>query len=271
MNILITGGNGFIAGHLKNFLSQHHTVFAPGKDQLNCLDTGAVNSFFETHTIDIVIHTALSGREKLFDSDTKWMHDGLSMWTNIYANKHKFKKLIQFGSGYELDLSVDNQLSTLDDVLNSFPITPYGISKNQIARMCNRTEHFYTLRLFGHFHFTESDNRFFKKLSLSNEFTINEDQIFDYFNLEDTLTVVEFVINETPDTRDINLVYNQKLLMSEQAEIFCRINQINPCVTIKSTGNELTGDPAILNSFNLKLQGLEAGFKKYQLSKTHRS
>lgn len=264
MNILITGGKGFLATHLKNFLNQKHTVFAPGKDELDCLNARAVESFFERHDVDLVIHTALSGREELFDQSPKWLHEGLEMWSNIYGQRHRYKKLIQYGSAYELDLSKDNSLVTLDNVLESLPYTPYGTVKNQIARMCRRTENFYTLRLFGQYHHTEPEHRFFKKLSLSSEFRIEEDRKFDYFNLEDTIAVTDFVINESPDLRDINLVYTEKFTVSDQAKLFCEINQINPNITVGSAGKELTGDSNVLNSFNLKLKGLEEGFKLYR-------
>jgi UDP-glucose 4-epimerase len=264
MNILITGGSGFLATHLKKSLGQKHTVFAPGKEDLDCLNSNAVDTFFENHNVDLVIHTALSGRENLFDHDLRWLHEGLDMWSNIYSNRHRYKTLIQYGSAYELDLSTDNQQITLVDVLTSFPLTPYGTVKNQIARMCDRTENFYTLRLFGHFHYTEAYQRFFKKLSKSTDFVIKENRLFDYFNLEDTLTVTEFVINERPEVRDINLVYNEKRTMQEQSELFCRVNDIYPNITVETNGKELTGDPSILDSFNLDLLGLEQGFKLYK-------
>jgi len=263
MKILITGGNGFIAGHLKNFLSSKHTVYAPGKEQLNCLEPQEVNAFFDTHEIDIVIHTALAGREQLFDYDLKLTNEGMAMWYNIYNNRHRYKKLIQYGSAYELNLSTVNELTKLDNVLNALPISGYGSNKNRIARMCNETENFYTLRLFGHFHHTEAAHRFFKKLVTSDQFTIASDKKFDYFNLEDTLKVTEFVINESPIERDINLVYSEKLLISKQVELFCDINNINPIINIKEIGYELTGSDEILKSFNIQLQGLLYGFSKF--------
>jgi nucleoside-diphosphate-sugar epimerase len=263
MNILITGGNGFVATHLKNFLDSKHTVYALGKDQLNCLEPQEVNKFFDTHEVDVVIHTALTGREQLFDNSLRRMKEGLGMWYNIYNNRHRYKQLIQYGSAYELNLSRMHRNATLKDVLNSLPMTAYGNTKNCMARMCSETENFYTLRLFGHFHHTESDHRFFKNLSKTSKFTIQEDKKFDYFNLEDTLTVTEFIINEKPVVRDINLVYPEKLLISEQVDIFCKIKHFNPEINILHSGFDLTGDSSILSSFNLQLQGLESGFKKY--------
>ena len=264
MNILITGGNGFVASHLKNFLGDQHTVYAPGKDQLNCLEIQEVSSFFDKHDIDVVIHTALTGREQLFENSTKLFREGLDMWNNIYSFRHRYKKLIQYGSAYEVNLSQDNNLIDLSYVLNSLPMSSYGSVKNQMARICDRTDNFYTLRLFGHFHHTEADHRFFKKLYTSDNFSINEDRFFDYFNLDDTLTVTKFVIDESPSVRDINLVYPEKLLISEQVQMFCDINNIQPKIEIKSSGFNLTGNSETISSFGLHLSGLTNGFKKYK-------
>jgi len=263
MNILITGGNGFVATHLKNFLDKNHTVYAPGKNQLNCLEPQEVNKFFDTHEVDIVIHTALTGREQLFDNSPRWIREGLGMWYNIYNNRHRYKQLIQYGSAYELNLSRMHRDATLADVLNSLPMTSYGSAKNFMSRMSSETDNFYTLRIFGHFHYTEPAHRFFKNLSNSKKFTLHEDKQFDYFNLDDTLSVTEFVINERPTVRDINLVYPEKLLLSDQVKLFCKVKNIHPEVEILSSGLDLTGDASVLNSFNLPLQGLEAGFRKY--------
>jgi len=187
------------------------------------------------------------------------------MWYNVYNNRHKYRQLIQYGSAYEMNLSKSHREATLPDVLNSLPMTAYGSTKNYMARMCSETENFYTLRLFGHFHHTEQDHRFFKKLSNSTKFTLQEDKHFDYFNLEDTLSVTEFIINEQPIVRDINLVYPEKLLISDQVNMFCNIKNIKPDIDTLSLGLDLTGDATVLNSFNLQLQGLEAGFAKYEI------
>lgn len=265
MNILITGGNGFLAQHLVALLASKHTVLAPSRLQLDCLDTKAVTKFFDDHTIDVVIHTALTGRENLFSTDVQYFNDSMTMWNNLYSNRAKFKKLIQFGSAYELDLTHHNNNVSLSDVLEQRPESSYGKAKNNMAWSCTTTDNFYTLRLFGNLHYTEKYFRFFKKLSTSSQFVINEDRKFDYFNLEDLLTVVNFVIDETPTVRDINLVYTDKLMLSEQVELFCNVNNIRPEVTINSIGFDLTGSPDNLLSFNLPLEGLVKGFEKYSI------
>jgi hypothetical protein len=185
------------------------------------------------------------------------------MWRNIYNNRFKYNQLIQFGSAYELNLNQDNALIDFNNVLKEFPLTSYGLAKNLIARNCVETENFYNLRLFGNFHFTEKDTRFFKTLSRSSVFTINQDRYFDYVNLEDVLTITKFVINEKPLARDINVVYNKKLLLSEQVELFCSVNKIHPQIVINDKGYELTGRSDLIDSFNLEFEGLEKGFIKY--------
>jgi GDP-L-fucose synthase len=265
MNILITGGNGFIAQHLVNSLKDSHTVFAPGRNQLDCLNSNKVNNFFNDHTIDIVIHTALTGRENLFSTDIQYFNDSMTMWNNLYSNRSKFKKLIQFGSAYELDLSRHNNDISLCDVLTQTPNSSYGKAKNEMAKICMTTENFYTLRLFGNLHHTEKDFRFFKKLSTSTHFVINEDRQFDYFNLEDLIMVVKVFIDEPIEIRDLNLVYKDKFSLLEQVTLFCNVNNINPEIVVNSTGFDLTGSSDNLLSLNLKLDGLVKGFEKYSI------
>ena len=77
------------------------------------------------------------------------------------------------------------------------------------------------------------------------------------------LKVVKFVIDNRPDSRDINLVYKEKYMLSEQVTMFCDINNISPKIETKSLGVPLTGDHSTLYSLNIELDGLAAGFKEY--------
>lgn len=266
MNILITGGDGYIAKHLRSFLSNQYIIYAPGKKELNCFDTDQVSIFFKTHSIDIVIHTALTGRDDLFSLDPLYLSNSLLMWKNLYNNRHRFNKLIQFGSAYEFPQNIHNNRVMIDNLYLDFPKSSYGYAKNLMARSCIDTENFYNLRIFGSFHHTEHDQRFFKKLLKSKNFVIDKDREFDYFNLDDLSKVVDFMIAEDLDWegyQDINLVYSKKYSLYDQVLMFCDIQKINPDIIVNYKGFNLTGNSSLLDSFEIKFDGLENGFKKY--------
>jgi len=266
MNILITGGDGYIAKHLRSYLKGDHFIFSPDKRSLNCFDSTQVSAFFENHDIDVVIHTALTGRNDLFSLDPMFLSNGLMMWRNLYNNRHRFGKLIQFGSAYEFSQDWHNDMVSQDALYTEFPKSSYGYCKNLMARNCIETENFFNLRIFGNFHYTENNKRFFKILMNAEQFIIERDRQFDYFNLDDILKVVKVVIDENLDWdrfRDINLVYSKKLYLYEQALLFCEIQKINPDIVINNTGFNLTGNSTKLDLLGIKLDGLEKGFEKY--------
>jgi nucleoside-diphosphate-sugar epimerase len=247
MNILITGGNGYLARHLASHLSKAHNVYAPGRDQLDCMDAVAVEECFNIHNFDTVIHTALTGREVLFSQERKYWDDAITMWNNVRNHKTKFKQLIHFGSAYDM---FDN---------------PYGQGKKAIAESCEVTDNFYNLRLYGNFHYTEKDTRFFKKMYSESHFVISENKQFDYFHLEDIFPIVDFVINEHPAIRAFDVVYKEKRTLISQAMEFCELNEIKPILEVLKEGTDMIGNSTILDSFNLNLQGLATGFTKYKL------
>lgn len=265
MNILITGANGFVGGFIANNLSRY-TVFAPKKHELNLFDIKNLNNFFTNHSIDIVIHCALTGREVLSSVDPVYLSDGLLMFRNIWANKHRFKKLIHLGTAYEHDLTVDNTSIVEGDFLNHLPFTSYGLAKNIAARIIRETENFYNLRIFGNFHETESEKRFFKKVIKEDRVVIANDAYIDYIYMQDLMPVIEHIINEHCQHRDINMVYPHKYRLSEMAYMLCEFMNLNKnkIEIVNPTGNNLTGDGYLLSIHNFKLIGLEQGLRNYK-------
>ena len=57
--MLITGASGFIGKNIRERLSQQYEILVPSRAELDLLDAGAVEKYFDNQKLDIVIHTAV--------------------------------------------------------------------------------------------------------------------------------------------------------------------------------------------------------------------
>ena len=267
--ILITGGNGFIGSFLRNQYTGVHNIFAPGHSVLDLTNGESVDKFFAQNKIDIVIHCALAGRDRINAIDSTLVMQNLEMFNNLWRNRHKFGKLINCGTGNEFDTSTNVDNAPEDQYCEHLPKASYGYAKNIIARIISSTPGFYNLRLFGVFHHTESNKRFFKLiLNATDEspFRIFQDQYFDFINLEDIVPMIDAIINNQTNDFDVNMVYKQKYLQSELAYMFADIHAIphSRIIVEHPSHNQFTGDGSVLDSHGFNFKGFEAGFRKYK-------
>ena len=271
MKILITGGNGFIAQYLGKYYREYgHHITAPSKLELDLTDEQKTREFFAGQTFDLVIHAALYGRELINTDDSLMYTANMKMFENLIANRHRYTKLVNFGSGYEYDISRNIDNADEDDIMYVEPTNPYGLVKNHISRKIRDLDNHYTLRLFGIIHYTEPLNRFFNKLRLASknpnaEFHISEDKRTDYFNLEDLPMVIDLIINNKIKHKEINCVYENKLFLSEHAKLFCEIKNIDSSfIQVDGESDKwYTGDNSKLASYNLPLLGLQFAMFRY--------
>ena len=272
MRIMITGANGFIGSYLSGYLREYgHQVFECGRDKLDLLDANAVNTFFNGSIyFDLVIHTALVGRESLYElkqsMDDKIIKDNLRMWDNLVRNRHRFKRLINLASGNEFDTDQEIDFAEEHEIFNREPKYTYGYVKNMIARDLIQYENFYNLRLFGVFHYSESPKRFFRKIfnHPKQEYHIYQDRQFDFINLEDIPPMIDIVMNGEAKHKDINLVYQDKMLLSDLAKMFNDITMSQAKIIIDNpTGTNYTGDHRKFASYNTLKMGLQLGFLRY--------
>ena len=82
------------------------------------------------------------------------------MFYNLLNNKHCFNKLIHFGSGAELDRRYNIDPSV--ELKSAFPIDPYGMSKNFIAKSGILYPNFHNIRIFNVFNEDELSTRMIK-------------------------------------------------------------------------------------------------------------
>lgn len=282
MKVLITGGKGYIARNLKPLLEEAgYEVFAPPRTELDMLNGGDVLKAFEK--VDVVIHAATRGAGRPGED---WSHvfvPNIQMFENIlHADAHYPRTVFLLGSGAEYDLRYPINQAKERDIENTWPIDPYGLSKNLIARRRRRHPQMFLLRIFGCFNYDENPDRFIRRsifnLRRGLPIQINQNKMMDYIYLEDLFRVIDAIIkvDRTFIPRDINMVYRDKVSLLDIASLIHKHTGIfDPVINLKELGeaNPYTGDGYSLEEMtetvpNLTLLGLEEGIRRTALKLT---
>ena len=269
MKILLTGSTGFLGSYLKSSLCNNHEVFSPTHSELDLSDPIEVEAYLKQEYFDVVIHSAVAGREQVQSQNHSIVDQNLQMFFNLYSNKTHYNRFITFGSGAEFGLDRNIENFTEDQLLSCFPKESYGFSKNIIARTILNTDNFYNLRLFSCFHETESDKRLLKKFIKSVEadkpFYIDKDRYVDFIGLHDVALVVDAVLANEITECDLNVVYANKFKVSDLLIRYCELHNINTnYVQVSGNSNiNYTGDGSRIDLYGIKLTGLDAALKSY--------
>lgn len=243
--ILITGGDGYVARSIfENIKDKYNSVVLANKKSLDLLNRQMVDEFFHGRTYDVVIHCAIQGGEAGVVDDDIIAYNNIVMFNNLLEKKSCYKKLINIGSGAEIH----------------FSNKPYGFSKKIINRMVEKTENFYTLRIFNVFDENEVETRFIKtciKKALANEFLIiNQNKYMDFFYMKDFISVLDFYIKNDGMNKSFDCVYKDKKTLLDIAQYVQKISGWNREITFKEQGIALsyTGE---YRDLNINYIGLE--------------
>lgn len=273
--VLITGGNGFMGRNLANlFTDNNYNVFSPSKDVLDLLKPIQVKSYIEHVEPDIIIHAAIKGGT-VVDKDTlQDTADNIQMYENLLSFVPEYTPIIIIGSGAEYDRRQDIDCVKENEIEERFPIDPYGLSKNIIARKAYQDTNSHIFRLFGCFNYDEEPFRFIKQcmINIKNEtpIKIHQNRMMDFFYMDDVFTILDHYlindINEYGFKIHMNLVYEDKYSLIDIACMICNVAKTpNHPIIIENEGNGLsyTGDGSFLSTIckknNIKLIGLEEG------------
>ena len=266
MKILITGAGGFLGQRLAQELSDH-TVVALTRQQLNLADASAVAQHFASANYDVVLHCGAAGRNTPAVEDWNIVSNNLASVLNLMIHRYHFGKLINIGTGAEFDITQNIDCAHESEIFNCNPSYSYGLSKNIIARYLKGQPNCYTLRLFGCFDSNEDNRRLLKKfhsvVSTGSRFDL-QDREFDMISVDDFVTIVRAVIDNTIQHRDINCVYAQKHKLSEILTMYCELHNLDSSlINITGSGLNYTGNGRNLSSYQLPLLGLEQSLSKY--------
>ena len=198
--VCVLGANGFIG---KNLVT-HLNCTGVTREELDLTDQCVVEEYFKTHKYDVVIHCAVMGGSRLRVDDGWVTHKNLLMFENV---ARVFKgKLIYFSSGAALR--------------GNPPTDPYGLSKWLIDRRIETIENAHSLRIWGCYGPGELPTRFSAVCKRDGHVIIDRDRYFDFIDIEDVKKVVLEYIKDERNEKEYNLVYPEKLLLSQWAEKF---------------------------------------------------
>src|SRR5210317_517108 len=198
--VCVLGANGFIGKNLAIYLDWVGVT----RLDLDLTDQRAVEEYFKTHTYDVVIHCAVMGGSRLKVDDGEVIYKNLLMFENVVR---VFKgKLIYFSSGAALR--------------GNPPTDPYGLSKWVIDRRIETIPNSYSLRIWGCYGPGELPSRFSAVCKREGHVVIDQDRYFDFIDIEDVRKIVKEYVNGNKIKKECNLVYPEKLLLSQWAEKF---------------------------------------------------
>ena len=212
MNILITGGNGYIGNTLYRELKSLYDVKKIKRDDVILTDSSQVNKVFDKVYYDVVIHCAVSGGSRLKEDTICDMNSNLQMFYNLLSCRNKFGKLIHFGSGAEI----------------TQPESPYGLSKRIISKSISDIDNFYNIRIFAVFDENETDTRFIKsniKRYINKEqLIIHKNKYMDFFYMNDLVKMIKYYINNQSPPKFIDCTYNNSSCLIDIAK---KINNLD--------------------------------------------
>jgi len=249
MNILITGGNGYVARALYAQLSSLYNVTSISRNDFDLTDHAQTSEWFVDKQFDVVIHTAISGGSRLVKDSVNVLDNNLKMYYNLLDNSDKFYKFINIGSGAELFQTN----------------TPYGLSKYVIRQSLLSKDNFYNLRIFAVFDENELNTRFIKANLLRyinhTPIRIHSNMEMDFFYMEDFVELIKYYIDNTDVPKEFDCTYSTSTSLKKIAEIINTLSDYTVDI-IEESPPSISYYAGEHTPIKLDFIGLHAGIQK---------
>jgi len=205
MKVAVLGSNGFMGRY---FLSVHDDWHGITRHDVDLMNQNEVELFLKKSNFDVIIHCAVLGGSMLKEETGDVTHSNILMFENV---RRVFKgKLIYISSG----------ASTLGNP----PTKPYGLSKWIIEKRIRQISDAYILRVFWCYGSGDGSSvyrdRFKSICKHDGHITIDKDKYFDMIDVEDVRRVIHDYVCNIRCEKEIDLVYEKKMLLSEWATFF---------------------------------------------------
>jgi GDP-L-fucose synthase len=224
MNIFLTGGSGFIGKNIIEALGPKYSIIAPSSKELNLVDEQAVQDFFSTNNIDIVIHSAVKPGHRNAKDPSNQLYANTRMYFNIIRNADKFQRLVFLGSGAVYDVRKPMVKVDENDFNIHVPGDEHGFSKYIIAKHMEHLDDAVALRIFGIFgKYEDYAIRFISnticKVLFDLPITIRQNRRFDYLYIDDLMPVIEHFIHNKPVSPAYNVTPDSSVELTSIAEL----------------------------------------------------
>ncbi len=254
-NIFLTGSTGFIGRNLLENLGHKYRFISPAQTELELTDSQAVDNFFCSHRIDIVIHAANIGGTKKTAHLTNIIETNLRIFTNLLKNHSHFQRLIYFGSGAEYDKSRPLKKVSETYFGQRIPTDAYGYYKYICSLITSSYPQVTNLRLFGVYGKYEDQNQRFISQAIiqalaHRPITINRNVYFDYLYINDLIRLVDYLLLHRPQHQFYNVGSGQRIALTTLARIVLKLTGEQSPVHITTPGlsHEYTCDTSRLTT-----------------------
>lgn len=267
-NIILTGGTGFIGKNILPILSQHYSMIAPMRQELNLSDDSNVRNYLSHHQADCLVHCAILDPAKDADAGKGIYDDTMCIFKRLAAAP--FRKIIYIGSGAEFDKSRDIILAQENHLESANPTDEYGRAKRDMALLARASTNIYNARIFGCYGPEEPERRFIRhaiECCLRNKpISIRQDCRFSYVFVRDLGRAIVRMLDGHPRHHDYNLCGGRPWLLSELAGIVKSLMKSDVPIQVSAPGlaNEYTGnDTRFMSEFHdFKYTAIEDGIRE---------
>lgn len=263
MRVLITGASGFIGRNLTENLKTKYDLLTPTHKELELTDYKAVQNYFQTNKIDVVVHSAVVGGNRPEEHVLGSLHQNLRIFFNIVRNKKYFKRMINLGSGAEYDktLPIINVKESQFDT--RVPIDEYGFFKYICSKYIEKVDYIVTLRIFGLFgKYEDYRYRFISNAMCRNLLSLpiimTQNVFFDYMDIKDFVKIIVYFINHKPEHRFYNIGRGVKI------DILTIAHKINNIAEKKS--QVIVNKPGLNKEYTCNNKKLKSEFNKFAFS-----
>ena len=252
MNIFITGSNGFIGTHLKEYLNKNYSkynLFTPSSKELDLVNEEEVDNYILGNKIDIIIHLANKGGDRTTVDMKNVTEYNLRIFFNIAKHEKNVKKIISFGSGAEYSKHKPIVDAHEEDYLDAQPLDEYGFYKSITSKYIEKSDNIVQLRIFGaygeyeNYRFKFITNAIVKNL-LKLPIVINKNVYFDYIYIDDLLKMIDWAVHNETKEKIYNATTGKKIdlitlanLVNETSDFKSEIKVLNEGLNNEYTSN----------------------------------